>query len=98
MRNIDLDQVREQDNDNTDAAKIREYLAKASPEAMMRLAVYAVANAGDPKEHRSTAASYDSEVDHAAKLEADAIITRIWADMWEDRKDAAAQHKFDSRD
>lgn len=92
---IDWDIIREQDNDNTDAAKIREYLAKASPETMMRLAVYAVANAGA---NQSTAASYDDEVQHAAELEADAIITRIWADMWEDRKDAAAQHKYDSRD
>lgn len=95
---IDRDTIREQDNDNTDAAKIREYLAKASPETMMRLAVYAVANAGDPQNHQSIAAAYDWEVDQAARLEADAIITRIWADMWDDRKDAAAQHKFDSRD
>lgn len=95
---IDWDIIREQDNDNTDAAKIRDYLAKASPETMMRLAVFAVANAGDPKEHRNTAAAYDPEVDHVAGLEADAIITRIWADMWDDRKDAAAQHKYDSRD
>ncbi len=90
-RSIDWDKVREDDNDNTTAevirAALRDYLNDpADVETLLNLAVFAVANAGNPQDFRSTAAAYDGEVDHLARLAADKIISDIWEGLWYDRK------------
>lgn len=95
---IDWDKVREDDNDYTTAellAKVvRDMLANGKINDVVTLAVYALANAGD-KDHQSTAAAYDSDLDALAGALADHTLNCIWADRWDERMEIAAQNKFD---
>lgn len=97
---IDWDKVREDDNDHTTtellAEVVRGMLAKGKVNEVVTLAAYALANAGD-KDHQSTAAAYDSDLDALAEGVANHTLDRIWADRWDERMDISAQNKFDMK-